>query len=498
MGTLTVALVILAALLLVACATTHPSTPVLEMPDSTRALWGDENAGLTTDPGVEAETRVHGHGSVEWFHARTTRVSLDARSAVAAVLARNVDGHSAGAVSLRPPGIVREVVVGSLRAAAGEGALLADTRANVLTSVASPGVPGLRVTPTSLVWGTGVGAAVVLAPGPVQVSLAHWRLRDEPGAHHAWAGLEWRGAGAVVGALAGGMQTPWLARPLAGGSVFAGRALGGAWVSGEAAAVPVVREDSARAGHAARVTIRAVAGERGEWRVSAATGPAVRNAVAGDHAVTSAVIERHAARGAVAGRVRLLISEERTGDGRSRRRRADAGASWRLTPRITLDGAVRVTRDEESDTRATAFVTALPPERRHEVRARVGLRTAHDASGARVSNDYRIELVEDGGAGTGVVGTWSLRIDAGPLSWRVRATASALHDGQVAYVSNDGVRGAAAFSVLSAAGSAEEPAGAALVATLRARVTRHAALGAQLARPRVGDPRAEFFASASW
>jgi hypothetical protein len=155
-----------------------------------------------------------------------------------------------------------------------------------------------------------------------------------------------------------------------------------------------------------------------------------------------------------------------------RRRRAFWDGEWRITGDTRLQLAARVTREET--TRAVNDALASLPS--HEVsddwRARATLRAWRvTGAGRLVDNTYRLELVQNRAGKPGVIATWAWRLRTGALDTRLSASAHALEHGQVSYSTDAAPPGLVEYSAVTGKG-------AALGASLRLWLKRHAWLGA--------------------
>lgn len=453
--------------------------------DTTRAEWGDEHPGLIDDD-AEADTddvtrpsAVFLDGVLGERRTVSARASLDALAA----RVRAVDENASGAVEWNGRGTLRHVVAGVVRPTVGEGALLADRRDDAqLRARPSATVGGLRLAPSTLVWGTAIGGGVSMAVLPILVSVGGWRLREDPSARAAWGSVEWSGRDATVGASAGASRTRIAGGDEFAASVFAGRRVDAGWVSAEAG--------SARGN--VRALARAVLGDRHQWRAVVAAGQTPRESILTPTSRWGAAIERHDAWPVVASRTTLLTSARRLAGSDERRRRVEWIGSWRVDARVTVELAGRFTRDEESAARPSPFVVPVSLAHDDDLRARLSLRTRDVLSPSLVvENQYRVEMIEDHRDGVGLVAVWAGRVRWGHLDARLRASAQALRSGQVAYVSNAGLAGTGAFTAASTSG-------AGLVASLRVVLGPHANLGVQASHSATAATDVRLFAATAW
>ncbi len=392
---------------------------------------------------------------------------------------RTTESAVSGAVEWTGSGTLRHAVAGVVRPTVGEGALLADRRDDAqLHARPSPAVAGLRLVPSTLVWGTSVGAGVAMAMEPFVISVGGWSVRDDPSTRALWTSLEWSARGTTAGVGAGAWRAADRRRETAV-SAFAGHHADSGWVSAEAGL----------AHGTARALARAVVGERHQWRAAVAAGATPPDEILTPSARWGGAIERRDAWAAATSRTVFLVSTRRRSGAEAHRRRVEWSGAWRVSTRVGLELGVRFTRDEETSAPPGPFVVPASITRDDELRARVSLSTRDALSPTlAVENQYRLEVIRDAGAAAGLVVTWAGRLRAGAFDARVRASALALRGGQVAYVSNAGLVGSSAFTATSASGTG-------VIASVRVALGAHAGLGAQGSCSGRSDASLRFFAS---
>ena len=476
--TLRAAACIVPLALALACGGPRQVVSFGDAPDTTRAEWGDEHPGLTVDE--EDEDDGPASFAIDGSFGETRGGSARAGYRHASARVRAAESTASGAAEWKGSGTLRHAVAGVVRPTVGEGALLADRRDDAqLHARPSPVVAGLSLAPSTLVWGTSVGAGVSMAMEPFVVSLGGWSVRDDPSTRAVWSSLEWRARRTTVGISAGAWRPSGLERPRTALSVFAGRGVDAAWVSGE---VGVTHG-------AVRALARTVVGERHQWRAVVATGATPSDGILTPSARWGGAIERHDAWSAATTRVIYLISVRRQSDTETHRRRVEWSGAWRVSRRVGLVLAARFTRDEETSAPPGPFVVPVSFSHDDDLRARVSLSTRDAFSPMlTVENQYRLEVIRDASDRTSVVATWVGRLRAGAFDARVRASALALRGGQVAYVSNAGLVGSNAFTAATASGTG-------LAASVRVALGTHAGLGVQASRAGRADMALRFFGS---
>jgi hypothetical protein len=461
-----------------ACGGPRQVATFADAPDSTHAEWGDEHLGLVLDEEVDDDRRASFAADGVFGETRVVSARGSYRGASARV--RATESTPSGAVEWKGSGTLRHAVAGVVRPTVGEGALLADRRDDAqLHARPSPTVPGLRLAPSTLVWGTSIGAGVSMAIEPIVVSVGGWSVRDDPSTRALWTSLEWSMRRTTAGVCVGAWRAASLEGRRSALSVFAGHHAEAGWVSAEAG---VTRG-------AMRALVRAVVGERHQWRAVVAAGATPADGILTPSARWGGAIERHDAWAAVSSRSAFLVSTRRRSDTEAHRRRVEWSGAWRVGRRVGLELAARFTRDEETSAAAGPFVVPASFSRDDDLRARVSLST-HDTFSPvlAVDNQYRLEVIRDAGGSAGLVATWVGRLRAGAFDARVRASALALRGGQVAYVSNAGLLGTSAFTATSASGTG-------VSASVRVALGPHAGLGAQASRSGHADTTLRGFAS---
>jgi hypothetical protein len=398
-------------------------------------------------------------------HTPLRSLTASVRVPHAAARYRRAGSGDAGAIEVYDVGPVSHVVAGAIRPRVGEGAWLADAR-EIGTPVARgvSAVSALRVAPSSLRWGSVLGAGATVDIGRARMTAAAWRPHEDDTTWSAWSGIEWRLARTVVGVAAGKTAR---AEPVA--SFILAHAVRSAFVCVE----------TATAGDGMVFAVRAVAGDA--WRAALASGtasaPDTRSGgFARDRRM--AVIERRDAWRAFASKVSAWSTMQREGPEFERQRRID----WRW--RADLDAGARV----EGGVRFGERVESLAPSlfrpgaqtTSEEWRARLAF-VVHDrpSPALDVEHVFRLDAV-DAGSAPGVGGTWRGTLRRGAVDVRAQASAWGLGPGQIAYLGRAGLPGSGAFTAASGSGSD-------LSVALRARGWRHATLAAEWRRDASGD-----------
>ncbi len=471
------------------CAGAPATAPVWGDADDTP--WGDEYAGVDDDvdmeavlAGATARSRGGVAASVDALFeaddddARAPLLSLTATARVphAAARFRRASSVAAGAVELYDLGPVAHVVAGAIRPQVGAGAWLADAR-ELATPVArgASAVGALRVVPSSLRWGSVLGAGAAVDVGRARWSAAAWHPHDDDTTWTAWSGIEWRFARTVAG-LAAGKRTR--ADPVA--SVVVARAVQSAFVCAEAAT----------AGTRMMFAARAVVGTT--WRAALASGAAAPpDARPGSfpHDRRVGLVERRDAWRGITSRVTVSSVAEREGPEYERRRRVDARVRVDVDENARVEGGVRF--DERAATVAPSMLRPGEDATRDEWRGRVALIVRDRPSPSlEVEHVFRLDAVQ-AGAAPGFGGTWRGTVRRGAFDLRAQASAWGLRPGQTAYLDRGGLPGSGSFT--SAAG-----AGSDLSVAVRARAWGHAKIGAEWRRNASGDEVVVVGMSLAW
>lgn len=480
---------VLALLLLelTGCAVTPPAEPLAGGVDETP--WGDEYTGVGDDADMEAvlagtATRSRG-GAAASFHALfepsddvspLRSFTANGRVPHAAANYRRAGSGDAGAVELFDVGPFAHVVAGAIRPRVGEGAWLADARE--LGTPVAPGassVGALRVAPSSLRWGSVLGAGAAVDAKRLRVSAAAWRPHDDDTTWTAWSGVEWRFARTVAGVAAGKTAR---SRPVV--SLIVARAVRSAFVCMETATTGIGMVFAARA----------VSGN--SWRAALASGAAVPpqarpGGFARDRRM--GVVERRDDWRGMSSRVIASSAMQREGPEHERQRRVDWRVGWPLDSGARIEGGVRFR--ERVAIMAPSLLAPGEESTSEEWRARLALFVRDRPSPVlEVEHMFRIDAVHAGSA-PGFGGTWRGIIRRGAFDLRAQASAWGLRPGQTAYLRRGGLPGSGAFT--SASGSGSD-----LSAAARARAWGHAAVAAEWRREASGDDAVRVGISLDW
>lgn len=470
------AVLALCLLMSLGCAATPPTEPLSGGVDETP--WGDEYAGVGDDVDLEAvlagrATRSRGGAAAsvnalfEPSHEVSTLRSFSAVARVphAAANYRRAGKSDAGAVELFDVGPFAHVVAGAIRPRVGEGAWLADARE--LGTPVAPGassITALRVAPSSLRWGSVLGAGAAIDVKRARISAAAWRPHDHDTTWTAWSGIEWRFARTVAGVAAGKTART---RPVM--SLIVAHAVRSAFVCMETAAT----------GAGMVFAARAVAGTA--WRAALASGAAAPADTRSGIFVRDrrmGVVERRDAWRGISSRVIASSAMQREGPEHERQRRVDWRVGFPLDADARIEGGVRF--GERVASMAPSLLANGEAETREEWRARLALVVRETLSPSLdVEHMFRIDAVH-AGSSPGFGGTWRGTIRRGAFDLRAQASAWGLRPGQTAYLGRGGLPGSGAFTTASGSGSD-------LSAAARARAWGHAALAAEWRREASGD-----------
>ncbi len=470
------------------CAGAPPAAP----PDHTADTpWGDEYAGIDEDADLEAALAT----ATERVDTRTSALietlfdpsypsgtgtmrslSANVRYRHTAVRLRRSPYGSAGAVEVIDAGPLVRFVAGAIRPGVGEGALLADARElGTPVARATRSASALRVSPSSSLWGSVLGAGVTMDAGRARVSAAAWRPHDDDSTWTAWTGLEWRFAHTRVGIACG--QT---ARASPAVSVIASRSSRSTFGCVETAIT------EARVMCAARV----VAGDA--WRAALAAGAAAPSEAPVGSARRDrrmAVLERRDTWQALASRLSISSVTRRSGSEEERHRRVDWGVRARIDEGVRVEGGLRF--GERVSSEAPSLTEPGERSARDEWRARIALSVRERPSPSlEVEHMFRIDAVH-AGSSPGLAATWRGTLRRGAIDMRAQASAWGLKPGQLGYLGRGGIPGAGAFTTISGSGSD-------LSLVVRARLWRHAALAAEWRQKASGDEGFLLGASLVW
>jgi hypothetical protein len=451
-----------AALVLMAgaCASL-PSPPpgTIADEDSAGTVWGDEYEGLRLDPPEPGRSTRRGVRA-EWIDGATQSARFDAFGYGASVRARSYPSGDAGSIAWQGGGPVREVAIGSISPVIADGALVGDPRTGGdLRAPTTTRSGGLSLATSSASWAAMTGAGVLVGARDWRAAAAAWQPRDDGSDRVAFASVEHHARGTTIGAAAGATERGASSHEAA--SLYVARDDGASFASGE---VAMARER-------VRAVARVVQGERREWSAIAIAGAGPlgeEQLVFTPRERWGAALERRdlwpwgTSRGGISSLTRRAAGMN------VRRRRVFWDGSWHVSDDTRFEMAARVTR-ESSDRGATGMLAALPAhDVRDDWRARATLRAERvDDNGRIIDNAYRLEWVQNGSGRPGTIATWTCRWRSGAMDGRLSASAYALHRGQVAYSAESASIGVAEYAAISGRG-------AALSASWRVSIARHA------------------------
>ncbi len=490
MGALTRACAVFFVVCIAGCAGAPPPDVAGSAVDETP--WGDEYAGVDEEADFEAvlsgsamQSRGGVAASVHALFAPNDDgpdAPLRSLTAVARVphsaarYRRSVSGD-AGAIELFDVGPVAHVIAGAIRPRVGEGAWLADARE--LGTPVAPGastITALRVLPSSVRWGSVLGAGAAIEAGRARLSAAAWRPHDVDTTWTAWSGVEWRFARTVAGVALGKSAR---SEPVA--SMIVARAARSAFVCMEAAT----------AGAGVVFAARAVVGDT--WRAALASGtaaPADTRALDFVRDRRMGVIERRDAWRGIASRLIASSAMQREGPEHERTRRVDWRARAQLDAATRIEGGVRFR--ERINSMAPSLLATGATTTSEEWRARVAFVVREQLSPSLfVEHAFRLDAVRAGSASPGLGGTWRGTMRRGRFDVRAQASAWGLAPGQTAYLGRGGLPGSGAFTTASGSGSD-------LSVAARAHAWGHATLAAEWRRGASGDEAVVVGMSLDW
>ena len=449
------------------CARAPAPAPVTDAGD---VVWGDEYEGVLVDTDLRDAD----------FHASRLSFAADVLAADTRVVRakgsagplggryRESDAGRAGALEWNSARIA--AVAGAVRASLGEGAVIADAReAAGVEPRGTRSLDGLRLSASSSIWGSALGAGARAALGWFRFGAGAWRGWESDADARAFLSLGVAHRRTVVFAAAG--------RSRAGPGAFslsAGHARAGVFTAGELGLAP----------GGARGVARIVAGEDGGWRVLIAAGVP---SAAGDPTPASAgmrwggAVERRGKMGRVDARAVLSSRTRRDGPLVERRQRAEWRGSLGAGD-ARVEAGLRATR-EATASASDLLDAATPAATRDDLRVRWAVRTTESIGEAlRVEQAYRVDLIVSGAGPAGRVVAWTGRARWRAVDARLQASAFDLGPGQLAYAGRAVLPGAATFTTLSNSGVD-------LSASLRVQIGCGAAAGVQGVRTAAGEPR---------
>lgn len=459
--------------------------------DAVDVRWGDEYEGVHEDADLEgAPTSTNSSRSSAALdvlmgladdaadaHALRS-IAASARSAHAGARYRESAYGRAAAFDVFNVARLQHLVVGAMRPAVGEGALVASARELGSPSPRASPVSTLRATSSSSLWGSVLGASATIAAGSARFVTAAWHPHDDDSTWTAWSGIEWRFSHTTVGAAYGRTMR----RTEGAMSVVASHRFRDAFVAMEVA----------RAGSRAACAARVVAGGDAAWRASLAGGAAAApDSPAGSvpRERRMAVLERRDRWRGLGSRLTASSVVRHEAAGEERRRRIDCDLTARIDGGARVEAGVRFTENAVAD--APSLLQPGRVAEDAEWRARVALRVRERPSPTMdVEHVFRIDLVQVRGA-PGFAATWRGSLRRGPIDGGIQASAWGLKSRQLGYLGRAGLPGSSAFTTISGGGSD-------LSVMVRAAVGSHAGVAVEWRRKASGGEGVLLGASLRW